>query len=119
MLSIVVAIFRIMNRISLSILDYTPAGPYTNVLSLANNVIAERALFSILIVFCYLRGLKLLRIPPFTGPVTQSIMDVRIFVFRSLTFYLDTQSQNSTCFLGLVHYHYLFIQYRLLCRFCI
>jgi len=43
--------------------------------SLGDRFVIEKAIFAIVLLLCFLRGLKLLRIPPFTGPVTQSIMD--------------------------------------------
>ena len=72
-----VAIMRITNGINLGILSFEPNGPYLDTQSLGDRIIVGKALFAVLVLLCFLRGLKLLRIPPFTGPVTQSIMDVR------------------------------------------
>jgi hypothetical protein len=75
-LTLVVTIFRIINLAAVSITSYHGNGPYFETQTLAARTITEKSLFAVLLVLCYLRGLKLLRIPPFTGPVTQSIMDV-------------------------------------------
>jgi hypothetical protein len=73
-----VAITRITNGISLGILSYEANGGFLDTQSLADRFIVEKALFAVLLLLCFLRGLKLLRIPPFTGPVTQAIMDVSV-----------------------------------------
>ena len=74
--TVVVTVFRIINMSSVGIYHYDGNGPFFNSQTLADRTFTEKSLFAVLLVLVYLRGLKLLRIPPFTGPVTQSIMDV-------------------------------------------
>lgn len=45
----------------------------------------EKTVLSLLVVMCFLRGLKLLRIPPYSGAVVESIMDVCIPYNQLLT----------------------------------
>ena len=87
-LTITITIFRITNQSVLGLITYDGNGPYINFNTVADSFDNERILLSILVVLCYLRGLKLLRIPPFSGPVVQSVMDTlrsdKVIVFLML-----------------------------------
>lgn len=76
--TIVIVIIRIYIAASLANIDFVLVSPYINFQRLTDLKHSENALLSLLLVMCWLRGLKLLRIPPFTGPVTLSIMEVHL-----------------------------------------
>ena len=76
--SITISIFvmRMLVISGLNGVSFEANGPFQNMQRLTDIKHTEEGLSSILLVLCWLRALKLLRIPPFTGPVTQSIMQV-------------------------------------------
>jgi hypothetical protein len=73
---------RFISGVALADTGYHPDGPFKDYQWIAKIFVNEQAVLSVLLILCYLRGLKLLRIPPFTGPVTQSIMDVSILLYQ-------------------------------------
>jgi hypothetical protein len=75
-LTLSILVFRCMVIHGLDGIDFELSGPFINMQRLTDLKHTEEGLLAILILMCWLRALKLLRIPPFTGPVTQSIMEV-------------------------------------------
>jgi hypothetical protein len=78
-LAAAITLLRLTILGSLGTTDYEPNGPFVNFSWIGDMVEVDRAMLSVLVIMCYMRGLKLLRIPPYTGAVTQSIMDVSVF----------------------------------------
>jgi len=67
---------RIASVIVSQKLDLQPlTSAYVPFQLLATMVAYEQYLYGLLIIIAYLRALKFLKIPPFTGPATQSILD--------------------------------------------
>ena len=74
-LTICVVVFRVLVIVGLNNISFAH-GTFQNIHGLTDLKHDEESFLSILLILCWLRFLKLLRIPPFTGPVTQAIMAV-------------------------------------------
>ena len=83
-------IFVIANFNSLN-LNVSPS-QYLNLQTVTTAANYEHDLLSLFILMNWLRLLKFLRIPKFTGPITQSVMDTltstAVLVFVAIVFYI-------------------------------
>jgi len=89
----VLVILRIRTMVMISETDLHPPGDkFTNLQSMAFIFAYEQDLFALWLTMNWLRLLKFLRIPTFSGPLTQSIMDTlsssTVFVFVLIIFYI-------------------------------
>jgi hypothetical protein len=89
----VLVILRIRAIVMISELNLHPNGDeFSNFQSMAFIFAYQQDLFALWLTMNWLRLLKFLRIPPFSGPLTQSIMDTlsssTVFVFVLIIFYI-------------------------------